>query len=97
MGERQPSIGFGAGMGAPANPQALLAQQNSNLEALERRNRSGSMSAVCRTQHSCREDEVLIVRQRPAQPQPRIEEDDSAGERRLVYIHLQVSQALIRR
>lgn len=62
MGERQPSIGFGAGMGAPANPQALLAQQNSNLEALERRNRSGSMSA------------------RPAQPQPRIEEDDSADE-----------------
>lgn len=62
MGERQPSIGFGAGMGAPANPHALLAQQNSNLEALERRNRSGSMSA------------------RPAQPQPRIEEDDSADE-----------------
>ena len=39
------AIGFG-GMG---NPQAMLAQQNSNLEALERRNprdRSTSLTAV---------------------------------------------------
>jgi len=71
VAERQPSMpipaGFGAGM--VGNPQALLAAQNSNMEALERRNqrdRSGSMGA------------------RQAQPQTRIDDDDSADESDLI-------------
>lgn len=43
--ERQMGMNFGVGMGG--NPQALLAQQNNSMEALDRRReRSGSMSAV---------------------------------------------------
>ncbi|KAI0917653.1 hypothetical protein AcW1_007198 [Taiwanofungus camphoratus] len=70
-GDRQPSlppgvgISFGGGVGIGGNPQALLAQQNSNMEALERRSqreRSGSMNP----------------RQIP--PQSRADEEDSADE-----------------
>ncbi|KAI0365351.1 hypothetical protein BV20DRAFT_766440 [Pilatotrama ljubarskyi] len=51
--DRQPvgdmSMGYGMpGMGMPGNPQAMLAHQNSNMEALEKRalrDRSASMSA----------------------------------------------------
>lgn len=49
-----PDMGMGygmPGMNVPGNPQALLAHQNSNMEALEKRairDRSGSMNSVSR-------------------------------------------------
>ncbi|CCM00989.1 uncharacterized protein FIBRA_03037 [Fibroporia radiculosa] len=61
-----PALGVPFTPGMPANPQALLAQQNSNMEALERRNqrdRNGNVGARQQQPH-----------------QSRIEEDDSADE-----------------
>ncbi|TFY63812.1 hypothetical protein EVJ58_g3026 [Rhodofomes roseus] len=62
--ERPGPPGMGIGFGGIGNSQAMLAQQNSNLEALERRSqrdRSASMNAR-------------------APPPARVEDDDSADE-----------------
>lgn len=48
--ERPGPPSMGMGFGGIGNSQAMLAQQNSNLEALERRSqrdRSASMNTVC--------------------------------------------------
>ncbi|KZT69605.1 hypothetical protein DAEQUDRAFT_726590 [Daedalea quercina L-15889] len=62
--ERSGPPGMGMGFGGIGNPQAMLAQQNNNLEALERRSqrdRSASMNAR-------------------APPPARMDDDDSADE-----------------
>jgi len=59
-------MGMNFGMGMGANPQALLAQQNSAMEALERR-----------TQRERERTANMAAQQRHA---PRVEDDDSADE-----------------
>jgi hypothetical protein len=66
------------------NPQAMIAQQNSNMEALERRRerertRDGSGSAVGVSAFVSSEESATnaLVQQRPGPP--RLEDDESAG------------------
>ncbi|KAI0738895.1 hypothetical protein C8Q80DRAFT_1202637 [Daedaleopsis nitida] len=61
----RPGMNFGMpGMGMPGNPQAMLAHQNSNMEALERR---------------AQRDRGMSMGQRPGGPRI-VEDDDSADE-----------------
>ncbi|PCH40530.1 hypothetical protein WOLCODRAFT_117404 [Wolfiporia cocos MD-104 SS10] len=62
--DRAPGMAMGFPAGMAGNPQAMLAQQNSNMEALERRQRGVS---------------VGMSQRQPVQQRP-VEDDDSADE-----------------